>query len=195
MREEYLLTGSLEPTNEPYAVAKIAGIKLCSAYAAQYAVNFFSLMPTNLYGPNDTFNLESSHVLPALMQKIHDAKVHGRSCVEIWGTGEPRREFLHSDDLADACVFLLEKYTANEIGEFVNVGSGEDIRIIDLAALIAEVVGYVGEFSFNPEMPDGPPRKLLDCSRICRLGWRPRIALRDGIAETYRSFLEGKRNR
>jgi len=178
IKEEYLLTGPLEPTNEPYAIAKIAGIKMCEAYNAQYGTNFISTMPTNLYGPHDNFDLETSHVLPALIRKFHEAKVHHRPYVEIWGTGTPRREFLHVDDLADACVFLMQNYNDSQ---FVNVGVGEDISIKDLALLIQDIVGYRGELRFDTSKPDGTPRKLLDVSRLHALGWKARIPLRDGI--------------
>src|SRR3954471_22902063 len=186
MKEEHLLTGLLEPTNEPYAIAKIAGIKLCEAYRRQYGAQFISAMPTNLYGPNDNFDLTQSHVLPALIRKFHDAKVEGRRSVEIWGSGTPRREFLHVDDLADACVFLMDTYNSPEI---INVGTGVDISIKDLAMLIKEVVGYEGSIHFNTGQPDGPPRKLLDVSRLQALGWKHRISLAEGLASTYQWFL------
>jgi GDP-L-fucose synthase len=182
IREEALLTGALEPTNEPYALAKIAGIKLCQAYARQYGRNFISAMPTNLYGPGDNFDLNNSHVLPALLRKVHEAKVRGDASVPVWGTGTPRREFLHVDDLAGACRFLLEGYDSPEI---VNVGCGEDVTIRELVELVREVVGYRGELAFDPTKPDGTPRKLLDISRLRNLGWAPRISLREGIAQTY----------
>jgi GDP-L-fucose synthase len=182
IREEALLTGALEPTNEPYALAKIAGIKLCQAYARQYGRNFISAMPTNLYGPGDNFDLNNSHVLPALLRKVHEAKVRGDASVPVWGTGTPRREFLHVDDLAGACRFLLEGYDSPEI---VNVGCGEDVTIRELVELVREVVGYWGELAFAPTKPDGTPRKLLDISRLRNLGWAPRISLREGIAQTY----------
>ncbi|GIV34709.1 MAG: GDP-L-fucose synthase [Chitinophagales bacterium] len=186
IREEYLLTGSLEPTNEPYAVAKIAGIKMCQAYRSQYRCNFISVMPTNIYGPNDNYDLETSHVLPALLRKIHEAKLRADKQVVIWGTGTPRREFLHVDDLADACLFLMKNYDDPEI---INVGTGKDISIRELAELIKEVVGYSGSFVFDTQKPDGTPRKLLDVSRLHRLGWEHRIALKDGIAGTYTAML------
>ena len=182
IREDALLTGALEPTNDAYALAKIAGIKLCQAYARQYGRNFICAMPTNLYGPGDNFDLQNSHVLPALLRKVHEAKVRGEASVPVWGTGTPRREFLHVDDLASACRFLLETYDAPEI---VNVGCGEDVSIRELAELVREVVGFAGELAFDPTQPDGTPRKLLDISRLKNLGWAPRIALRAGIAETY----------
>lgn len=193
MREEHLLTGVLEPTNEPYAVAKIAGIKLCQSYNRQYGTRFISAMPTNLYGPGDNFDLQTSHVLPALIRKFHEAKESGAPAVTIWGTGSPRREFLHVDDLAEACLFLMRNY---DDGEIVNVGVGEDLTIRELAELVQEVVGYSGEIVFDVGKPDGTPRKLLDTGRINALGWRPRISLRDGIAETYRWYLaeEGVRH-
>ena len=187
IKEEYLLTGPLEPTNEPYAIAKIAGIKMCEAYNAQYGTNFISTMPTNLYGPHDNFDLQTSHVLPALIRKFHEAKVNHRPYVEIWGTGTPRREFLHVDDLADACVFLMQHYNDSQ---FVNVGVGEDISIKELALLIQDIVGYQGELRFDTSKPDGTPRKLLDVSRLHALGWKARIPLRDGIRQTYQWFLE-----
>jgi GDP-L-fucose synthase len=187
IKEESLLTGALEPTNEWYAIAKIAGIKLCQAYRKQHGANFIACMPTNLYGPNDNFDLASSHVLPALIRKVHEAKASAAREVEIWGTGTPKREFLHVDDLADACVFLMQNYD----GELpLNVGVGEDIAIADLAKLIAEVIGFSGGFAFDRSKPDGTPRKLLDVSRLAALGWKPRIGLRKGIAETYRAFVK-----
>ena len=185
--ESALLTGPLESTNEAYAIAKIAGIKLCQSYAAEYGENFISAMPTNLYGPYDNFDLASSHALPALLRKAHEAKMSGAPELPIWGTGEPRREFLHVDDLADACLFLLRNYDSPEI---INVGCGEDISIRELAELICEVVGLRASLSFDASKPDGTPRKLLDVSKLKALGWHPQIALRDGIARTYRWFLE-----
>ena len=187
IKEEYLLTGPLEPTNEPYAVAKIAGIKLCQAYRRQYGCDFISAMPTNLYGPDDNFDLTSSHVLPALIRKFHDAKVERRGEVVIWGTGAPRREFLHVDDLADACVFLMERYDENI---HINVGTGEDLSIRELAEAVRDVVYLEARLTFDPSKPDGTPRKLLEVSRLHALGWRHTIALRDGIATTYRWFLD-----
>ena len=189
MKEEHLLTGPLEPTNEPYAIAKIAGIKMCAAYNRQYATNFIAAMPTNMYGPGDNYDLANSHVLPALIRKIHEAKQRGDREVVIWGTGQPRREFLYSDDLADACVFLMERFTAAEIGEFVNVGVGEDHTIVEFARLIAGVVGFTGSFAFDTSKPDGTPRKLLDISRLRSLGWAPKTSLHEGIAAAYRDFL------
>lgn len=185
MKEEHLLTGKLEPTNEPYAIAKIAGIKMCQAYNRQYGTNFISVMPTNLYGPNDNFDLMDSHVLPALIRKFHDAKVEGKPYVEVWGTGNPRREFLYVDDLAEACLFLMDSYNESEI---INIGVGEDISIKELAYIIKEVVGYGGEIRFDLNKPDGSPRKLLDTGRIRALGWRPKISLREGIEKTYRWY-------
>lgn len=187
MREACLLTGPLEPTNEAYAVAKIAGIKMVQAYRRQYGFRGISLMPTNLYGPGDNFDLETSHVLPALIRKFHEAKERGERQVIVWGTGKPRREFLHVDDLADAALFLMERYDEEEI---INVGVGEDISIRELAELIAEIVGFTGDIVFDPSKPDGTPRKLLDVSRLFALGWRPSIPLREGIAQTYRWFRE-----
>jgi GDP-L-fucose synthase len=180
--ESALLTGELEPTNEPYALAKIAGIKLCQSYARQYGSNFINAMPTNLYGPGDNFDLNTSHVLPALLRKVHEAKLRGESTVSVWGSGTPRREFLHVDDLASACRFLLESYNAPDI---VNVGFGADVTIRELVELICEVVGFAGEFDFDASKPDGTPRKLLDTTKLTGLGWRPRISLRDGIRQTY----------
>jgi len=184
--EEALLTGPLEPTNEAYALAKIAGIKLCQSYRAQYGSNFISAMPTNLYGPGDNFDLTSSHVLPALMRKFHDAKVDGRREVEIWGSGTPKREFLHVDDLADACLFLMDRY---EDEGHINVGTGEDQSIRDLAEMVRDIVYPTAELVFDESKPDGMPRKLLDVSRLHRLGWTHSIELQDGIKETYRWFL------
>jgi len=185
--EDSLLTGKLEPTNDAYAIAKIAGIKLCQAYASEYGENYISAMPTNLYGPGDNFDLQSSHVLPALMRKAHDAKISGARELVVWGTGKPRREFLHVDDMASACVFLLENYDAADI---VNVGCGEDITIRQVTELICDVVGFDGELTFDSGKPDGTPRKLLDVSKLNSLGWRPTIPLRDGIARTYEWFLK-----
>jgi GDP-L-fucose synthase len=180
--ESSLLTGALEPTNEAYALAKIAGIKLCQAYARQYGKRFISAMPTNLYGPGDNFDLNDSHVLPALLRKVHEAKKAGAGEVVVWGSGTPRREFLHVADLASACRFLVENYGSPEV---INVGCGEDITIRELAELICDVVGFEGELVFDPTKPDGTPRKLLDVSRLTGLGWKPGIKLRDGISQTY----------
>jgi len=182
LKEEYLLTGLLEPTNEPYAIAKIAGIKMADAFRDQYGCNFISAMPTNLYGPNDNYDLNNSHVLPALLRKFHHAKVNNQTEVEIWGTGSPLREFLHVDDLADACLFLMENF--NEKG-FVNVGYGEDISIKYLAYLIKEVVGFEGELVFDESKPDGTPRKLMDNSKINNMGWSPKISLKEGVSMVY----------
>ncbi len=191
LREDYLLTGPLEPTNEAYAVAKIAGVKMCEAYRQQYGFDAISLMPTNLYGPGDNFSLENSHVLPALIRKFHTAKNDNLDRVVVWGTGEPRREFLHVDDLADACLFLMEHYND---GRLINVGWGEDITIGNLAALVSEVVGFGGELEFDPSKPDGTPQKLLDISKIRGLGWEPRITLRDGIEATYGWFQDNEKD-
>ena len=188
--ESALLSGPLEPTNEAYAIAKIAGIKLCQAFSREYGANFISAMPTNLYGPNDNFDLLSSHVLPALLRKAHTAKLEGQRELVVWGSGNPRREFLHVDDLAAACVFLLEKYDSPEI---INIGCGEDISIRELAELICEVVGFEGELAWDTTKPDGTPRKLLDVSKVHALGWRHAIPLREGIARTYQWFLENNR--
>jgi len=187
LKEEYLLTGLLEPTNEPYAIAKIAGIKMCDAYRAQYGCNFISVMPTNLYGPNDNYSLETSHVLPALIRKFHEAKLKSEPAVIMWGTGQPRREFLHADDLADACYFLMQQY--NEEG-FVNIGTGEDITIKDLALMVKEVVGYEGNIEHDLSKPDGTPRKLMDVQKLHTLGWKDRIGLREGIGEVYKEFSQ-----
>jgi GDP-L-fucose synthase len=187
LKEEYLLTSELEPTNEPYAIAKIAGIKLCDAYRAQYGCNFISAMPTNLYGPNDNYDLKSSHVLPALLRKMIIAKETDAEFVEIWGTGSPKREFLHVDDLAEACYFLMMEY--NEPG-LVNIGTGEDISIFELTELVKEVVGFKGEIKTNPAMPDGTPRKLMDVSKINRLGWKASISLKEGIESVYNDIKD-----
>jgi GDP-L-fucose synthase len=189
IKEEHLLTGPLEPTNQWYAIAKIAGIKLCQAYHQQYGFNAISLMPTNLYGPGDNFNLESAHVLPALLRKCHEAKTEGRPEVVIWGTGKPRREFLHVDDLAAAAVFLMRTYDKPEI---INVGTGSDLTIAELAALIKQIVGFNGSLLFDATKPDGTPQKRLDVSRLTALGWQPTIALEPGIRSTYNWFLENQ---
>ena len=183
--ETALLSGPLEPTNEAYAIAKIAGIKLCQAYCRQHGRNFISAMPTNLYGPNDNFDLETSHVLAALIRKAHEAKMRNEQNLIVWGTGKPRREFLHVDDLVSACLLLMEKYDSPEI---INVGYGEDISIRELAELICDVVGFNGELAWDTSKPDGTPRKLLDVSKLGALGWRPAISLKDGIARTYQWF-------
>jgi len=187
MREEYLLSGYLEPTNEPYAVAKIAGIKLCQAYRRQYGCDFISAMPTNLYGPNDNFDLESSHVLPALIRKFHDAKVEGRDEVTIWGTGSPRREFLHVDDLADACLFVMRNF---DDVEHINIGTGQDLTIRELAEMVGEVVYPAAKLVFDTSKPDGTPQKLLDVTRLNELGWKHSIELRDGIESSYEWYLD-----
>jgi len=187
MPEDCLLTGPLEPTNEWYAIAKIAGLKMCQAYKRQYGFNAISVMPTNLYGPGDNFSPRGSHVLPALIRKMHEARDSGADEVEIWGTGTPRREFLHVDDLADACLFLMERY---EDERLINVGWGTDASIAELAALVARVVGFSGRLRFNTSMPDGTPRKLLDVSRLTAVGWKPRIALEAGIRQTYDWYRE-----
>jgi GDP-L-fucose synthase len=187
LREEYLLTGELEPTNEPYAIAKIAAIKLCESYSRQYGRNFISVMPTNLYGPGDSFDLAHSHVLPALIRKCHEAKERADHAITVWGTGNPRREFLYVDDLADACVFVMERYDGEQ---FLNIGCGEDLTIRELAELVAEVVGYRGGVRFDTSKPDGTPRKLLDVSRLRALGWSPKVGLRAGITKAYHWFLE-----
>jgi len=189
MREEHLLTSPLEPTNEPYAIAKIAGIKLCEAYRRQYGENFISAMPTNLYGPNDNFDLQSSHVLPALIRKFHDAKESGAAEVTIWGSGSPRREFLHVDDLADACVYLMRRYDG---AGHINIGTGEDLSILELAETMRRVIYPEAKIVFDASKPDGPPRKLLDVSRLHDLGWRHTIELERGITDSYRWFLENR---
>lgn len=186
LKEEYLLTGLLEPTNEPYAIAKIAGIKLCDAYRHQYGCHFISVMPTNLYGPNDNYDLTTSHVLPALLRKFHEAKRDGLDTVTIWGTGTPRREFMHVDDLADACLFLMEHY--NDPG-FVNIGTGEDISILELAQLIARITGFEGRILHDTSRPDGTPRKLMDVTRLHGLGWKHRIDLEKGLKEVYAAYM------
>jgi GDP-L-fucose synthase len=185
--EDALLTGPLEPTNDAYALAKIAGIKLCQAYAREYGKNFISAMPTNLYGPNDNYDLHTSHVLPALIRKVHEAKQSGARSISVWGSGQPRREFLHTDDLADACLFLLNHHDQPDL---VNVGCGEDVTIRELAEIVCEVLGFDGSLEFDPNKPDGTPRKLLDISKIKSLGWSPKTPLRDGIADAYLWFLE-----
>ena len=185
LKEDYLLTGPLEPTNEPYAIAKIAGIKLCDAYRYQYGCNFISVMPTNLYGPNDNYDLQSSHVLPALIRKIHEAKLNGDASVVLWGTGKPRREFLHADDLADACYYLMENYDQEGL---VNVGTGEDIEIGELALMIREVVGYTGSIEHDLSKPDGTPRKLMDVSKLHSFGWKHKINLREGLQMVYQEY-------
>jgi GDP-L-fucose synthase len=187
LKEEYLLSGPLEPTNEWYAVAKIAGIKLCQAYRRQHGANFISVMPTNLYGPNDNYDLQSSHVLPALIRKFHEAKLRGDQAVTCWGSGKPLREFLHADDLAAACVFLMEKYDDEQI---INVGCGSDLTIEELATMIKRVVGFAGKIIWDTSKPDGTPRKLMDSSRILAMGWKPQIDLETGIRRAYEEFLK-----
>jgi GDP-L-fucose synthase len=187
LKEEYLLSGYLEPTNEPYAIAKIAGIKMCETYHDQYGVNYISAMPTNLYGPNDNYDLNNSHVLPALIRKFHTAKVNKSQEVEIWGTGKPLREFLHVDDLAEACLFLMLNYNDKQ---FVNVGSGKEISIKELALLVKKIVGYEGALTFNTSKPDGTPRKLMDVSKLAKAGWSYKIELEDGIKSVYKEALK-----
>jgi len=185
LKEDYLLTGLLEPTNEPYAIAKIAGIKMCDAYRSQYGCNFISVMPTNLYGPNDNYDLNSSHVLPALIRKFHEAKINNEPSVTLWGSGKPRREFLHADDLADACFFLMQRY--DEAG-LVNVGTGEDLEIKELAQLIGKIAGYTGDIVHDLSKPDGTPRKLMDVAKLHRLGWTASISLEEGLRRVYADF-------
>jgi GDP-L-fucose synthase len=187
IKEEYLLTGPLEPTNDAYAIAKIAGIKMCQSFNQQYGTNYISVMPTNLYGPNDNYDLNNSHVLPAMIRKFHEAKLEGKDKVEIWGTGKPMREFLYVDDLADACYHLMMNYNGSEV---VNIGTGLDITIKDLALTIKEVVGFRGDIYFNTDMPDGTPRKLLDVSRLKDLGWEYKTTLREGIEKTYKDYVK-----
>ena len=186
MNEDALLTGILEPTNEPYAIAKIAGIKMCESYNRQYGTNYISAMPTNLYGPNDNFDLETSHVLPALIRKFHEAKIENAPTVEVWGTGNPRREFLYSDDLADAVIYLMNNYEGNQ---FINIGVGKDISIKELAEKVKQVVGFEGDIIFNPTKPDGTPRKLVDVTRLNELGWQASISLDEGLKKAYEWFL------
>lgn len=185
LKEEYLLSGELEPTNQPYAIAKIAGINMCQSYNRQYGTKYISVMPTNMYGPHDNFDLKTSHVLPALIRKFHDAKENNVPTVEVWGTGSPKREFLHSDDLAEACLFLMDHYNDSEI---INVGVGSDISIKELAELIQSIVGYQGQIVFNSSIPDGTPRKLVDVTKINHLGWEAKISLEDGLRSVYQSF-------
>lgn len=188
MIEEHLLTSPLEPTNEAYAIAKIAGLKMCRYYNEQYGTNFISVMPTNLYGPGDNYHLETSHVLPALIRKFHEAKIKHLPAVELWGTGSPRREFLYVDDLAEAVVFLMEKYDYKDIGEIINIGCGQDVTIAALADTIKNIVGYPGELKWDTDKPDGTPQKLLDIGKIKALGWQPVVPLAEGIRKTYRDF-------
>lgn len=187
MHEKYLLTGALESTNEPYAVAKIAGIKMCEAYNSQHNTQFISVLPTNLYGPNDNFNLETSHVLPALLRKFHEAKISNSSSVIVWGSGTPKREFLHVNDMADACFYIMKHPTPSEL---INIGSGEEVSILELAKEIQSIVGFEGELHFDSSKPDGTPRKFLDCSQLESLGWKAKITLREGLEQTYQWFLE-----
>ncbi|MEY3376607.1 MAG: hypothetical protein RL463_917 [Bacteroidota bacterium] len=185
LKEDYLLTGLLEPTNEPYAIAKIAGIKMCDAYRSQYGCDFISVMPTNLYGPNDNYDLQNAHVLPSLVRKFHEAKINNAPEVSIWGSGSPKREFLHADDLADACVFLMNTYSDEGL---VNIGTGEDISISDLALMIKEVVGYEGAIVYDASKPDGTPRKLMDVSKLSKLGWNYTISLKKGLEMVYQEY-------
>lgn len=191
IKEEYLLSGYLEPTNEGYALAKICGLKMCEFFKKQYGDNFISVMPTNLYGPNDNFDLETSHVMPALIRKFHEAKINNKPSVEIWGTGKPLREFLHVDDMSDACVYLMEKYNGHE---HVNIGTGKEISIKELAMLIKSIVGYEGELRFDQSKPDGTPRKLLDINKLNNLGWKYKIELEAGIKDLYNWFLQNYRS-
>ena len=193
IREEYLLTGPLEPTNDGYAIAKIAGLKLCASYNRQFGTNFLCAMPTNLYGPGDNYDLQNSHVLPALIRKFHDARLTNQPRVVVWGTGAPLREFLYSDDLGEAAVFLMKHCDAAQTGEAINVGTGEDLSIRDLAERIADLVGFRGEVVFDAQKPDGTPRKLLDVSRIQALGWRHRVSLDEGLGRTYSAYLQSMR--
>ena len=187
IKEEYLLTGPLEPTNDAYAIAKIAGIKMCQSFNQQYSTNYISVMTTNLYGPNDNYDLNNSHVLPAMIRKFHEAKLEGKDKVELWGTGTPMREFLYVEDLADACVYLMKNYNSSEV---INIGTGVDITINDLALTIKEVVGFKGDIYFNTDMPDGTPRKLLDVSKLKELGWEYKTTLREGIKKTYKNYVK-----
>jgi GDP-L-fucose synthase len=185
LKEDYLLTGLLEPTNEPYAIAKIAGIKMCDAYRSQYGCDFISVMPTNLYGPNDNYDLQNAHVLPSLVRKFHEAKINNAPEVSIWGSGSPKREFLHADDLADACVFLMDTYSNEGL---VNIGTGEEISITDLGLMIKEVVGYEGGIVYDASKPDGTPRKLMDVSKLSKLGWNYSIPLKQGLEMVYQDY-------
>lgn len=191
MKEESLLTGTLEPTNEWYAIAKIAGIKMCQAYRRQYGCDFISAMPTNLYGPNDNYDLQNSHVLPALIRKFHEAKASGQPEVICWGTGSPLREFLYSDDLAEACIFLMQNYSEEQ---FINVGSGTEISIKELSEMVGRITGYHGKIVWDAAKPDGTPRKLMDSSRLFALGWRPRVNLEEGIRRAYEDFSQKNSN-
>jgi len=199
MKEEYLLTSELEPTNEPYAIAKIAGIKMCQSYNRQYKTNFIACMPTNLYGPNDNFDLNSSHVLPALIRKIHDAKINNRNEITIWGTGTSKREFLYIDDMANACVFMMKNFILssedNEKGNiFLNIGYGSDISILELTKLVSKIIGFKGEIKHDLEKPDGTPRKLVDSAKLFELGWKPETELEVGIQMTYKWFRQNAKN-
>ena len=189
MKEEHLLTGPLEPTNEPYAVAKIAGIKVCSAYNRQYGTNFMSVMPTNLYGPNDNYHPQDSHVLPALIRRLHEARARGDRQATVWGTGNARREFMASDDMADACLFLMERFDAKDLGEFINIGVGHDMTIREVVEIVAKVVGFTGELVFDTSKPDGAPRKWIDSARLTALGWRPKTGFEEGLRAAYQDFL------
>ncbi len=189
LKEEYLLTSPLEPTNEPYAIAKIAGIKLCAAMNREYGTNFISVMPTNLYGPNDNYHPENAHAIPMLLRRFHEAKLAGRDSVTVWGTGTPRREFMYVDDMVDACVFLVENFAAQDISELINIGTGEDCTIQELAELIKKTVGFKGDIVFDPTKPDGTPRKLLDVSRLHKLEWKHKTSLEEGLRKTYEDFL------
>ncbi len=190
LKEEFLLTGELEPTNEPYALAKIAGIKMCNAYNKQYGTSFISVMPTNLYGPNDNFDLETSHVLPALMRKIHEAKINREDAVTVWGSGKPLREFLHVNDMADACVYLMENCIPEQVGDFVNIGTGQELTIHQLAEILCEVIGFEGKIIFDSSKPDGTPRKLTDVTKLHQLGWQYHIELKEGVRDTYNWYLD-----
>jgi GDP-L-fucose synthase len=193
IKEEYLLTGKLEHTNEPYAIAKIAGIKQCESYNSQYGTSYISVMPTNLYGPNDNFDLESSHVIPALIRKFHAAVINNQDRVEVWGTGSPKREFLHVDDMASACVYLMEnKWSSKEINPLYNVGTGKDLTIMELAYLIKDISGFQGDIVFDTTKPDGTPRKVLDTSLITKTGWKPQLSLEEGLKDTYHWYVENK---
>jgi GDP-L-fucose synthase len=192
LKEEYLLSGSLEETNEAYAIAKITGIRLCKHYNQQYGTNFISVMPTNLYGPNDNFDLETSHVMPALIRKFHEAKVNNKPEVVVWGTGKPLREFMHVDDMADACVYLMENFNYSDVGEFVNIGIGKDILIRELAELIKQIVGFEGEIRYDASKPDGTPQKLLDVAKLNGLGWKAKIPLEEGIKDTFNWYIQSR---
>lgn len=192
LKESYLLSGFLEPTNEPYAIAKIAGIKMCEAYRAQYGCQFISVMPTNLYGMNDNYDLENSHVLPAMIRKFHEAKIRGDHSITLWGTGSPQREFLYADDLAEACLYLMENYNESE---FINIGTGEDVSILELAEMVKKATGFEGSIQWDSSRPDGTPRKLMDVSRLHELGWKHKVELEDGIQLAYQDFLQNPNSR